>query len=115
MGSQVNSDIDKEYGEKQLDSDDEEGLSDVPPLLHDASLVDDIVARIEESSAEWKKPTEPLTVGGRRWLPNLVREKERGVLYVHLSNSIPRYITKRLRGAAETDYHVFVALTIEAL
>src|SRR5262249_55962173 len=58
--------------------------------------------------------TEPLTVGGRRWLPSLVREKVSGVLYVHVSTSMPRYIARRLRWAA-VDHRIYVALTIEAL
>lgn len=114
--SKVNADVvEREYGEEEHGGDDDEGVFGATPLLHDASLVDDIVARIEGSSNEWKKPTQPLSVGRVRWLPNLVREEVHGVLYVHVSGSMPRYIAKRLHGAAEADYHVFVALRIEAL
>ena len=110
----MDTDVEDEYGEEAYDSSEDEGLSDAPTLLHDASIVDKIVARIEDSSSEWKKPTSPLTVGGRRWLPSLIREKVSGVLYVHVSASMPRYIARRLRWAA-IDYRIYIALSIEAL
>lgn len=102
-----------EYGDE--DQSHEEGnLTEGSPPLRDASIVDEIVARIEDTSNDWTRPTEALDVDGRRWLPNLVREKDSSILYVHISPSLPGYIARRLRGAA-AKHRVYVALMLEAL
>jgi Holliday junction resolvase-like predicted endonuclease len=88
--------------------------NDVRPPLHDATIVDEIVARIEESGQHWKRPSEPLSVDGRSWLPYLVSDRAAAVLHVHISAIMPRYVVTRLRAAAAS-YRVYVALTIEAL
>lgn len=110
----MDADLAKEYGAEGFEGDEDEGISEAPPLLHDASLVDDIVTLIQSSSGDWKRPSEPLTLGSRRWLPDLVTANGRSVLHVHVSTSIPRYIARRLQGAA-ADYMIYVALRIESL
>jgi Holliday junction resolvase-like predicted endonuclease len=110
----VDADQAKEYGAEINEGDEDEGISEAPPLLHDASIVEDVVTRIEEGSKEWARPSMALTVDGRRWLPHLVMTDGPGVLYVHVSSSIPRYIARRLRGASE-EHRIYIALRIEAL
>jgi Restriction endonuclease len=104
----------REYGAEGYEGDDDEGLSEAPPLLHDASMVEDVIVRIEESSKDWQRPSDPLRIDGRHWLPHLVAIEGSGVLYVHVSSSMPKYIARRLRGATG-EHRVYVALRIEAL
>lgn len=96
------------------DDDEEELGPDSLSPVHDSNIVEEIVERIEKSNKDWKRPSEPLTIEGRSWLPYLISDKMSSVLHVHISTIMPRYVARRLRDAAGT-HRVHVALTIEAL
>lgn len=95
-------------------AEDSDNSSEVPSPQHDASIVEDIVARIEQSDHAWKRPRDPIALDGKRWLPYLVSTKRNAVLHVHISGTMPRYVARRLRSAGAA-YRVYVALTLEAL
>jgi Holliday junction resolvase-like predicted endonuclease len=91
-----------------------EATSDPLPPMHDAKMIDDIVASIIVKGKGWAVPTEPLTVGKQSWKPYLINRDKPGVLHVHISALMPRYIKRRLRDAASTN-RIYVALTMEGL
>src|ERR1022692_1776532 len=96
--------------------DDDAALADGQSApMHDASIIYKVIKDIMTSSKDWIESTESITLGAQRWLPDLVRVgKDSGVLHVHVSASMPAYIVRRLRKAAETR-KVYLALAIDSL
>jgi hypothetical protein len=82
--------------------------------MSDASEVKEAIASIAATFSDWLPANGPLTFDSVKWTPHLVAANPDRVLHVHLSDSMPRHVSRRLRAAALT-HIVYVALTIEAL
>src|SRR6266511_257246 len=80
----------------------------------DARSADEIAQRIIARDNKWRVPLEPLDLGGTRWTPHLVADGPPRALHIHLSETLPSYVARRLVAAAAS-HRVYVALFLETL
>lgn len=88
-------------------------VDETAPAAADADQVEAVANELEETLEGWSRPTSSIAVDGFSWMPHLVRDG--GVLHVHMAESMPRYIRKRLIAAAAKGMKVSVALPMESL
>lgn len=87
------------------------GEPGVPP---DAVDVYAIIAEIKAADSRWKDGVPRDLADGKRWTPHLMRSSPDRVLHVHLSDSLPGYVSRRLLAAAQ-DAGVVLALRFDTL
>jgi hypothetical protein len=95
--------------------DDLDAARDPTPEEPDAATVVDIAADIRARDGHWAIPNEALDLDGVRWTPHLLDADGRRVLHVHVSATVPKHMTRRLRAAAAAGYGICVALKLESL
>ena len=81
-------------------------------LARGAEQLVPILSLVLGQDKEW---TEGSLLADVRWTPHMVWPDAGRVLHVHLSNGAPRYISRRLKEAAEKGHHPHVALPLESL
>ncbi|MET8306050.1 hypothetical protein [Micromonospora sp. NPDC005173] len=93
----------------------EEVLDEIGLLQALQPTVGEIVASISTSDAAWVVPSEPIDLGEVAWLPSLVKESSKDIMYVHLAAEMRPYLLRRLRAAKSDGWKVHVAVDFLAL
>jgi hypothetical protein len=93
-------------------------VDDDPPepeasVTVDVGRIGAIGEQVVAANNEWQ-PGEVIDFGHFKWTPPYVVPGQR-VLHVHNSEGMPRFVSRRLRAAAEAGYRVDVALEMEVL